>query len=77
MFHQSGIFVTNVIITQQMQHCMNDQVRGMVGERFSPLAGLARAGFPGDGDVSELGIAGLGRLGPRAGDLGGALFGGP
>ena len=44
-FHQRGITVTNVIVTQKMQHPVHNQMGDVIAQRFARGLGLPQAGF--------------------------------
>ena len=57
-FHYRGIFVANVIISQQMQGSMNQKMYHMIVKRLSRIARFAGTGFKGDGNIAQFRVGG-------------------
>lgn len=51
--HGFGFGIAAVIVTEQMQHAMDDQMSRMIGERNAKLERLSPGGLVGNDDVTE------------------------
>ena len=56
MFHRQRLFVSFVIVTDQMQETVHGKMGEMMGERLTFGAGLPRDGLKGKDDVAEMAL---------------------
>jgi hypothetical protein len=76
LFHNLGVLVAHVIVTQKMQETVHGKMGDMMGERLVLGAGLTGNGFVGQDDVADEGRVIPGALGRERQHVGGGVGGG-